>query len=642
LLTIKFESSKIRFAAIFKPPFKAFTTITITTGNVSSYETTIAMHVSPDSCRLHYPQQAATEASSSKTIMVTSTTGTASSSSKNSSSNKKKPAKKAAANAAGVGKSKNASTTAAAAASSGSSKKKSGGGAAAAGKSKTNGSSKIKGGGAIAPVAAGGSVGGGGAGKSVGAADGTTSRRKQKSNIGSSSSSRLAVAHAAQAAANANANNTSSRSLLVIVLDVSPLAWGERDYMRSAQDKARAAKNKSSVGPVTLEEVMNAMQAFGTCFLTLERGQSALLILGVADNETAILYPRKNALHAGLELSSEGASTASSTMSSFETNRLQHDFTMGVAELVSRASKKAEQALQTLLAMEEAVATAATTNTTATAAATTEQQHPPNATTNTNQAAMAAGFSKALCVVNRFLVASNAPGAISALHRDGIIPNNSAPSSEYSQGVLALVNDSGSSDKKKSSSAAASSNAVAVGSWSPRILLVQASDDRSRDYNAMMNCAFCSVKHHVTVDACFLGTGAKNHASSSPFLEQVCDLTGGVFLAPSGAAQIGGCLTEVLLSVFLPPLSCRPLLHLPALNKVDFRSRCFETAEIVNMAHVCNQCLSIFANKPGANTGGRCPTCHARILGCPAPPAATAASSSSTTTTNSNKRFKES
>jgi len=99
--------------------------------------------------------------------------------------------------------------------------------------------------------------------------------------------------------------------------------------------------------------------------------------------------------------------------------------------------------------------------------------------------------------------------------------------------------------------------------------------------------------------------------TSSAFLEQACDLTGGVFLAPSGAAQVGGALTEVVYSVFLPPLGCRPSMNLPTLNKVDFRARCFETAEIVDMAYVCNQCLSIFSNKPKA---GHCPTCSAKII----------------------------
>jgi len=91
--------------------------------------------------------------------------------------------------------------------------------------------------------------------------------------------------------------------------------------------------------------------------------------------------------------------------------------------------------------------------------------------------------------------------------------------------------------------------------------------------------------------------------------EQACDRTNGLFLAPPGPAQALGALTEVLTTVFLSPLSVRNNLNLPLLQKVDFRSRCFETGETVDIAHVCNQCLSIFKNKPNEN----CPTCGAFV-----------------------------
>ena len=81
----------------------------------------------------------------------------------------------------------------------------------------------------------------------------------------------------------------------------------------------------------------------------------------------------------------------------------------------------------------------------------------------------------------------------------------------------------GGSGKKKTKKANA---------WSPRILLLQASEDRSRDYNAFMNCAFAAVKHNVVVDGCFVPSG--QGATSSAFLEQACDLTGGVFWRPVG------------------------------------------------------------------------------------------------------------
>lgn len=344
-----------------------------------------------------------------------------------------------------------------------------------------------------------------------------------------------------------------SHSLLIIVLDVSPLAWGDRDLRRTAQDRQRAAQDKRSVGPAILEEVIESVLAFAVAARSLERA-AGIVIFGVADNQSAVLYPRKDELAKWLR----------STDSYYPSTRsLQQDVMTGVAELIQKAS-------------------------------TESSAHKDKAN---YQAAMAATFSKALCLINRFLVAAQTGFGVSAL-----------TSAHYmdrveEEGVIALMGNKG---RSKTKSAAHERSA-----WSPRVLILQASDDRSRDYNAFMNCAFAAAKHHVTVDGCFLTSGAKESLSSS-FLEQTCDLTGGVFLAPSGAAQVGGALTEVLLTVFLAPLSCRSQLNLPALHKVDFRARCFDTGETVDMAFVCNHCLSIFKQRP---MSASCPTCQATIFG---------------------------
>jgi transcription initiation factor TFIIH subunit 3 len=149
-------------------------------------------------------------------------------------------------------------------------------------------------------------------------------------------------------------------------------------------------------------------------------------------------------------------------------------------------------------------------------------------------------------------------------------------------------------------------NTTAQSAWAPRIFMIQASNDRGSDYNAMMNCAFAAVKHQVMVDACYLRLGKE----SSPFLEQVCDLTGGLFLAPNDRTQGQGAFAQILLSVFLAPLHCRHKMKLPGLNQVDFRARCFESGAMVDRAFVCNQCLSVFSKKPTE----QCPTCGAWIV----------------------------
>ena len=334
--------------------------------------------------------------------------------------------------------------------------------------------------------------------------------------------------------------------LTVIVLDVSPVTWGQRDWIRTTSDKNRLAQGKRSVGPTTLEELLSAIQAFASAFVSLER-ESAILLVGVAGNEVAVLHPRKDHLE----------SYFSNPESKLDTRQIQSDLVLGVAELMSRAAKKAGD---------------------------------PKFPISNSQAAMASAFSVALCLINRFLVAVNA--GVSAIQSDHAWNRGNADD----EGVIAAIGGGG---KKKSSKL--------MRAWSPRILLIQASDDRPTDYNAIMNCSFAAVKYQVVVDGCFIPcTGG---AKSSALLEQTCDLTGGVFLAPSGAAQACKALTEVLLSVFLSPRSCRGSLNLPTINKVDFRARAFDTGSSVDMAFVCNQCLSIFKQKPQ----GHCPTCDAEI-----------------------------
>ena len=350
-----------------------------------------------------------------------------------------------------------------------------------------------------------------------------------------------------------NSTTTTTNNLTVLVLDVSPVVWGDRDMKRTVSDKQRAAQNKRSVGPATLPELISAVEAFCSAVVSLER-TAAILILAVAGNQVAVVYPRKDQLEQYF----------SNPDRLLDSQRIPQDLRTGIAELVAAAAAK-------------------------------ETSSSSNNDNNNSKAVMASGFSMALCLINRFLVQANA--GVSALKTDGGWNRLNADD----EGVIGAI---GAGGKKKSKTNKPSA-------WSPRILLIQASDDISSHYNAMMNCAFAAVKNQVVVDGCFIpelgGNGAK---SSSAFLEQTCDLTGGVFLAPSGAAQANKALSEVMLSVFLPgSKGCRSSLNLPAINKVDFRARSFDTGESVDIAFVCNQCLSIFQQKPQRH----CPTCDAEI-----------------------------
>ncbi|EJK64598.1 hypothetical protein THAOC_14658 [Thalassiosira oceanica] len=214
-------------------------------------------------------------------------------------------------------------------------------------------------------------------------------------------------------------------------------------------------------------------------------------------------------------------------------------------------------------------------------------------------AAVAAALSMALCVVNRFLVASN--GGVSALSSGGPARRGD------DDGVLALMGGGDGPGRAPSDPGGRRDG----GRPGARALVVQASPDRTSDYNALMNCAFASSKSSVVVDGCFIPSGLRDDSRTSPVLRQVVDLTGGVYLAvPSGAAQVGGALGEVLTAAFLPPPRLRGLMNLPESDDVDFRARCFATGRAVDVAWVCNQCLSIFAERPE----GACPTCGAKVL----------------------------
>jgi len=333
------------------------------------------------------------------------------------------------------------------------------------------------------------------------------------------------------------------RSLTVLVLDVSPVTWGKRDVVRTANDRARSAKGKPSVGPANLEDLLSAVQAFSSAFSSLER-DSALILVAVAGSEVAVVHPRKD----------EMENFFANPETILDSRKIQSDLVGGVAELVSRAAAKQSANLSASLA------------------------------------AMASAFSISLCLINRFLVATNS--GVSALRNQ----ESWSRGDGNDEGVITALSGGGGTAKNSKGRA-----------WSPRILLIQASDDRPSDYNAFMNCAFASVKQNVVVDGCFIP--APKGAQSSPYLEQTCDLTGGLWLAPKGAAQSNKALTEVLLGVFLPPRSSRSRLNLPDINKVDFRARSFDTGDILDMAFVCNQCLSIFKQKPE----GCCPTCGAEI-----------------------------
>ena len=85
------------------------------------------------------------------------------------------------------------------------------------------------------------------------------------------------------------------RALTVLVVDVSPVCWGQRDLQRAVSDEIRFSKGKSSIGPATVEELLAAVLAFSSAFSSLE-WDSALILVAVAAGEVAVVHPRKDDL----------------------------------------------------------------------------------------------------------------------------------------------------------------------------------------------------------------------------------------------------------------------------------------------------------------------------------------------------------
>jgi len=370
-------------------------------------------------------------------------------------------------------------------------------------------------------------------------------------------------------------SSSSSPNLLTLILDITPSTWGQRKIIRSAKDKALAAKNKSSAGPATLmDDVLTAILALGVSFSCLNR-DNALVVIAATEYEAAVIYPRKGGEGCMEDVVMGGSSGACGER--VDAGLLNDYLRLGVAELINRAAERSEK-LNAELGNDKEKSQSSTPN---------------------KGAVIASALSIALCTINRFMVAHHA--GVSAL-----ADTSYSSQRKDDEGILALMGGKSGSSKQQQQQA----QNEARGMLSSRALIIQASQDRTSDYNALMNCAFAANKSDIVIDGCFIPSGVQEDPKSSPFMEQIVDQTKGVYLSvPSGAAQVGGALSEVLMSVFLPPPNIRSNMNLPKLNNVDFRARCFETGESIDVAQICNQCLSIFKVKPK----DRCLTCGAKV-----------------------------
>ncbi|KAL3810244.1 hypothetical protein ACHAXA_008734 [Cyclostephanos tholiformis] len=384
---------------------------------------------------------------------------------------------------------------------------------------------------------------------------------------------------------------SSPPNLLTVIIDAATFTWAHRSLARTAKDKALAAQGKPSAGPATLDDVVTSVLLLGASLACTNR-DNALVVIAATEGEVGVIYPRKGGdgsmeeVVVGYGGGGDGRGGGGECGERMDLGLLNDYVRLGVAEMVNRAAERAEERA---------------------AGSSSEGRGPGDIGVGGRRgAAIASALSVAMCTINRFMVASNARGGVSALS------NTSSLRRADDEGILALMGgDVDASASGGGSQPLSTERSDASTTLSPRVLIIQASPDRTSDYNALMNCAFAANKADIVIDGCFVPSGTKDdRATSSPYLQQLVDRTGGVYLSvPSGAAQVGGALSEVLLSVFLPPPSIRGGMNLPRQHNVDFRARCFETGESVDVAQICNQCLSIFKERPRES----CPTCGAMV-----------------------------
>jgi transcription initiation factor TFIIH subunit 3 len=114
-----------------------------------------------------------------------------------------------------------------------------------------------------------------------------------------------------------------------------------------------------------------------------------------------------------------------------------------------------------------------------------------------------------------------------------------------------------------------------------RILVLSVSGDLASQYIPVMNAIFAAQRQRIPIDILKL-------AGDTVLLQQACDATGGIYMAPESPEG----LLQYLMMAFLPDATGRKMLVLPSAGSVDFRAACFCHRNVVDIGFVCSVCLS--------------------------------------------------
>ncbi len=133
----------------------------------------------------------------------------------------------------------------------------------------------------------------------------------------------------------------------------------------------------------------------------------------------------------------------------------------------------------------------------------------------------------------------------------------------------------------------------------PRMLILNISKDIPSTYSPVMNCIFSAQKLGAQVDAVIFS------AKSSPYLQQACFLTGGIYLHPDDQREH----LQLMITHCLPSNTLRKILRAPMQESIDFRASCFCHGKPLHFAYMCTVCLSLFCD----NNMEKCIICDTKI-----------------------------
>ena len=375
--------------------------------------------------------------------------------------------------------------------------------------------------------------------------------------------------------------------MLVVVVDIAPYYAGLRSAQRTQLDQKNIGKN--SKGPGTIEgDVILSVCEFVTAYTIME-ADFEWIVIGTTPSRNRVL---------GRSTDEIGRTGVSPTV----------NIKLGVQALI-------QESLQDL-----------------TSAKTRGEPNP------TLSGGVTPGVASALCIINKKLNSD-----IFKRRQRGRVQGDAS---------LSAIANSGSKDAVDIMMNTSAGGKTAVGGGgggtssfldSPRILVIQTSPDNTKDYNAMMNCAFAAVRDSIVIDGLYLPNATTSSSNSSDqdslLLHQLTDLTSGVYMPPPRApAQVSGGITQILMTVYLgggagdlgageapsgttSSSASNQVLSRVVSERVDFRGRCFKTGKVVDVGYVCNLCLSVFGkdvyDSVDAGDGKLicCFTCGAQIEG---------------------------